>query len=119
MTKLSEVKAKDIISKRDALARIRREVPGAMSVILKRQGDILKMSEEYKPAPYSETTAREAVRAFADWNNSDPFAGSRMALYIRRGFESAVDVKEDYHKRVIARDVARRREEGRDITPRD
>lgn len=52
----------------------------------------------------------KAAIADAEWNNSDPFAYGRTALYVKQGWIDPEKHVEELHKRTLARRVARERE---------
>jgi hypothetical protein len=52
----------------------------------------------------------KAATAMAEWDNSDPFAYNRTALYVRQGFLDPNEVVKEMGQRTIARRVARARE---------
>jgi len=91
-------------------AELDRKHPEPMSLMHKRekQGEI--PSAPMKKPEHAKGVVERAATAWAEWENSDPFAYGRTALHVRQGYLDPKEVEREMGQRTIARRVAKARE---------
>lgn len=80
----------------------RPQVPQPMGLILSRQEAIINQPE-YRQPWVEPQAIHDAAKAWAEWDNADPFAYSRKTLHMRQGFELVSDVRHDAMSKLNAR----------------
>jgi len=65
----------------------------------------------YRKPEVSPGRVEQAAQAVAAWDNSDPFAYGRTALYARQGYIDVEETVSSMNKRALARKVAKERQE--------
>lgn len=82
------------------------EIPGDVIAEL----NMIRCGRVYCPPEVTAGVVESGARAMADWDNSDPFAYGRTALYIRQGYVWSAGIVKEMTQRTMARKAARRKE---------
>lgn len=96
------------------LARIQAELdhkrPEPMSLFHKREKQGMIPDPKLPLPQHGMGVVDRAAKAMADWDNSDPFAYNRTALYVRQGYLRPDEIIKEMGMRTLARRAARIKE---------
>lgn len=81
-------------------------VPEPMKVIREREKDVMSLPDPYRVPLYKEDIVIEAASAYADFNNSDPFAFQRILMLCRRGIENPYQIAAEAKSHLRARQIS-------------
>lgn len=102
---------------RNAVESAQRELnhkhPEPMTLLNKRAFMLGLHNDEYPPYRKPEVTLGmidKAATAQAQWDNSDPFAYGRTALWVKQGYAEPNEVIKDTLPRILSRRAARIKE---------
>lgn len=104
---------KEMVRHAAHVAAVNKAHPEPMTLMHKREKMIHEdFARVYRKPPVTLGMIDKAAAAMAAWDNSDPFAYDRAALYVKQGYINPEEALTEMHKRTVARRVAREREGG-------
>lgn len=81
-------------------------VPEPMRVIREREAEAIALPFPYRVPTQNYQDMVDAAKAYAEWNNSDPFAFGRAMMLMQRGIERASQLGAEYRSKLRARQIA-------------
>ena len=81
--------------------------PEPMKLIREREKEVMELPLPYRVPQYQPQLIDDAARAYAAFDNSDPFAYGRMELYCTRGYENPFQILPEFRGKVRVRELAK------------
>ena len=82
-------------------------VPEPMKLIREREKEVMELPLPYRVPQYPAQLIDDAARAYATFDNSDPFAYGRMELYCTRGYENPFQILPEFRGKVRVRELVK------------